>query len=734
MSQNQATSFSNHRFRLFLITGILVLIVLWLARTALIPYAIGMAVAYLIAPLIRRVHNLLPPRIRSRAWAQSLSIFIVYVGFVMSLVVGLALILPPLASQANELLRDEALGEEIQDVFTNIGSQYASFANRSPEVAEKIETAVADFVPKILEVVNDLLEASITTAFSAMSWLLAAVMVPIWLFYILSDTGKVLRGSLSLVPRGLRSDVEAIRVIIDRVFSAYIRGQLLIAFILGALMSITLWLLGVEYALFLGVLNGVLGFIPFIGSIIGAIPAIGIALLGGTGLAVKVLIAFVVIQQVDGAFISPRVQGDSVSLSPALIIVVLVIGQQLFGLAGLILAVPLTAIARDIVHYLYLRLGQEDAYAPVAALDEVGYGEAATPSYAQRRRYHYMSKVIPGGSGDKHEAVRDMFGRIAGQYDLMNMLMTGGTDRLLRKRAVRALNLPAGACRVLDVGTGTGDLAIDIARSHSLAEVIGLDYTGPMLAHAPAKAQAKGVAERLTWLRGDGHRLPFDDDSFDGVTSAFVLRNFADLHVAYAEMARVVRPGRRVVALEISPGESGAWQSAFDLYFQNLVPMVGKVVTGDSEAYRYLPDSVAAFLKPEEVAKVMRDAGLEALPAERFDDGINRHPRRDAPSLTRGLSFDRKPRVFELSFLDKGMRELAAHGNLHWVSVIDAARTSEAIGQESFRVEKPVVDLYRFLIAFLNPILGPQTKRWLTFVLRIRYRPGDMPIRDAVKE
>jgi len=226
-----------------------------------------------------------------------------------------------------------------------------------------------------------------------------------------------------------------------------------------------------------------------------------------------------------------------------------------------------------------------------------------------------MPMVCPGDAAHKHLAVQAMFGRIAGRYDLMNTLMTGGLDRLWRRWTAAAAQVPPSGV-VLDVGTGTGDLALDIARRVAGARVVGVDYTGPMLARAPAKAAEAGLADRVSWVRGDGQRLPFPDDSFDAVTSAFVLRNFADLYGAYAEMARVVRPGRRVVALEISPDCLPAWRPFFELYFQRLVPLAGRWLTGDRTAYTYLPASVAAFLGPDALAEVMRDAGLVPLPPE----------------------------------------------------------------------------------------------------------------------
>jgi demethylmenaquinone methyltransferase/2-methoxy-6-polyprenyl-1,4-benzoquinol methylase len=228
--------------------------------------------------------------------------------------------------------------------------------------------------------------------------------------------------------------------------------------------------------------------------------------------------------------------------------------------------------------------------------------------------------VVPYGARDKHAAVRAMFGRIAPRYDLVNRVMTGGLDGLWRRLAATEAVLPPGGL-ALDVGTGTGDLAFALARSAPGARAIGADYTGEMLARAPIKARAAGLAERTAFLRGDGHRLPFPDDAFDAVASAFVLRNLADLGVAFAEMARVTRPGGRVVALEISPVDGTPWGAAFNAYFRHVVPRLGALLAGDAGAYRYLPASAAAFLAPEGVAERLRAAGLEPLPARRLMGG-----------------------------------------------------------------------------------------------------------------
>ena len=224
-----------------------------------------------------------------------------------------------------------------------------------------------------------------------------------------------------------------------------------------------------------------------------------------------------------------------------------------------------------------------------------------------------MSTVTPYDSDDKHTAVRSMFARIAGRYDLMNRIMTGGLDGRWRRLTAQAAALPPGGL-ALDVGTGTGDLALTLARSAPGVRVFGVDYTGEMLAPAPAKAERAGLGGHTGFARGDGHVLPFADDTFDAVTSAFVLRNFSDLPAAIAEMARVTKPGGRVVALEISPEAPEWWRSLFEPYFRYVVPVVGQLVTGDRGAYEYLPASAAAFLAPSAVADLMRDVGLDPSP------------------------------------------------------------------------------------------------------------------------
>jgi demethylmenaquinone methyltransferase/2-methoxy-6-polyprenyl-1,4-benzoquinol methylase len=213
--------------------------------------------------------------------------------------------------------------------------------------------------------------------------------------------------------------------------------------------------------------------------------------------------------------------------------------------------------------------------------------------------------------------VQDMFGRIARRYDLMNRLMTLGRDRAWRRYTVAQLGLDSGLPGVvLDVATGTGDLAFEALHQFPGVQVYGLDFVPEMLALAKQKAVAERqpVLERsrsqtLHFLGGDALRLPFRDGMFDGVVTGFAMRNVTDIPAAFAEMARVTRPGGRVACLEIAKPSTPLFRQLFALYFYRLVPLLGGWITGQRSAYTYLPHSLTAFLTPDEIADVMRQTG-----------------------------------------------------------------------------------------------------------------------------
>jgi demethylmenaquinone methyltransferase/2-methoxy-6-polyprenyl-1,4-benzoquinol methylase len=210
--------------------------------------------------------------------------------------------------------------------------------------------------------------------------------------------------------------------------------------------------------------------------------------------------------------------------------------------------------------------------------------------------------VVQPGSGA-------MFDRIARRYDLLNRILSLGLDRAWRRRAVRSLEL-GPAARVLDLACGTGDVALEVLRRHPDAQVSGLDPSRAMLDIARDKAARRGVLLRLEV--GVAESLPFDDGAFDAVTIAFGLRNVPDRQRGLVEMARVTCPGGRVAVLELGEPRGRLLGPLARFHIHRVVPRLGALLSGARE-YRYLERSIAAFPPPDQVAAMMRQAGLEPM-------------------------------------------------------------------------------------------------------------------------
>jgi demethylmenaquinone methyltransferase/2-methoxy-6-polyprenyl-1,4-benzoquinol methylase len=218
--------------------------------------------------------------------------------------------------------------------------------------------------------------------------------------------------------------------------------------------------------------------------------------------------------------------------------------------------------------------------------------------------------VLPS-SEDKPAYVNDMFARIAPTYDVMNRLMTLGQDQRWRRRLLEQCNLPTSGS-LLDVGSGTGDIAYEAIRLNPGIRAIGADFTYEMMAAGVDKVPGLCVP----FVQADALVLPFPAATFDAVVSGFLIRNVVDRVAAFREMARVTRPGGRVVCLETTPPGSGLVGRMGEFYFKTIVPALGKLISGDNQAYTYLPQSTVAFLQPEELRRSMELAGLSNVSYE----------------------------------------------------------------------------------------------------------------------
>jgi demethylmenaquinone methyltransferase/2-methoxy-6-polyprenyl-1,4-benzoquinol methylase len=201
--------------------------------------------------------------------------------------------------------------------------------------------------------------------------------------------------------------------------------------------------------------------------------------------------------------------------------------------------------------------------------------------------------------------VRRMFGRIAPRYDLLNRLMTFGQDRRWRRETVQQLQLLTSA-RVLDLGAGTGDLAFEVLKRQPEATLVALDFTPEMM----RLGRRRAAGSRVQWIVGDAARLPFAPATFDAVVSGFLLRNVPDIGRVLAEERRVARSGGRVVSLETTPPPHTWLRPLLAFHLHTLIPLLGRIVSGDSEAYNYLPQSTERFIEAEALAERMAAAGF----------------------------------------------------------------------------------------------------------------------------
>jgi demethylmenaquinone methyltransferase/2-methoxy-6-polyprenyl-1,4-benzoquinol methylase len=225
--------------------------------------------------------------------------------------------------------------------------------------------------------------------------------------------------------------------------------------------------------------------------------------------------------------------------------------------------------------------------------------------------------TAPEGATSEQDAsrrVREMFTRIAPRYDLLNHLLSAQMDRVWRKRTARELQpiLERTDARVLDLCCGTGDLAFSLARN-ARAQILGADFSHTMLVRAHEKARQVNGSEPMPFLEADALRLPFADGSFDLVTTAFGFRNLANYEGGLREIYRVLKPGGTVGILEFTEPAPGLLGDLYRFYCQKALPKIGGLISGDASAYAYLPKSVARFLRAEELAGLMTEAGYEKV-------------------------------------------------------------------------------------------------------------------------
>lgn len=379
---------------------------LWSARSALIPFTIGIVLAYLLLPLVNRLDRFVP------RWSAILLVYLGSLGIIGGFV---AYVVPPLVDQVGELFRRFPSVAFFEDQAARLILQYEDLLTRLPPdistpiregVNQGIDQAVATIQSNLTNYVQDLGEFlldSVLRVINTVTFLLGFFLVPFWLFYVMLDQKAGGAAINRLIPRAIRPDFWAIVTISDRVLINYIRGQLILGFAVGTAAGVGLLILNmfgmrINYVLLLAVFAGITELVPVIGPIIGAVPAIILGLIDSPTTALAVLILYIAIQQLENQILVPRIIGESVDIHPAVLMVLLVVFSQVFGLIGAILCAPTAAVARDVFIYLYGRLADPplppgvlpDRHAP-ATLTPSPAAAAATadpgeqPLYSERR-------------------------------------------------------------------------------------------------------------------------------------------------------------------------------------------------------------------------------------------------------------------------------------------------------------------------------------------------------------
>ena len=216
---------------------------------------------------------------------------------------------------------------------------------------------------------------------------------------------------------------------------------------------------------------------------------------------------------------------------------------------------------------------------------------------------------------EKSAYVQDMFGRIAPRYNLMNRLMTGWQDQRWRRYVIKKAALPKNGA-LLDLATGTGDIAFEALHTEPSAHIIGADFSLPMM----YVGQEHTLGGHIDWCGADALNLPFASNKFDAVTSGYLVRNVIDIHQAIREQIRVLKPGGKIVILDSSPPPNNLLRPFILFYLRYIIPLLGRIISGKqgADAYKYLPESTQAFKTPDELVTIMQDCGVKDIAYKKF--------------------------------------------------------------------------------------------------------------------
>jgi predicted PurR-regulated permease PerM len=345
---------------------LVVVVLAWRARSALLPFAFGAVLAYALTPIVDHMASVIPARSqRADVLRRGVVVFLLYVIAIALIAVAAIALIPLAVDQTTQFVNT------LPSLLTHAREQsnhwLAQYHTRVPQdVQDRLDVIAQDATDAVAKAVGGWMRGSVGFVTQTLTALLTFVVVPVWMFWALRDRHFVGRNFMGAVPARARTDVENMLRIADQLMGRYIRGQLLLGLVVGLAVGVGLTLLRVQLSLALGVWAGVSELIPILGPWLGAIPGLIIVLATDPHLFVWVALLYIVVQQLENNLLVPRIQGHAVDIHPAMIILLLAVGGTAFGFLGLLVSVPLTAILRELFWYLDRRLRGEppdDAFA-----------------------------------------------------------------------------------------------------------------------------------------------------------------------------------------------------------------------------------------------------------------------------------------------------------------------------------------------------------------------------------
>lgn len=358
---------------LLLITTMLV----WRARAALFPFALGAVLAYVLTPIVDRIATVLPAHSqRGDIYRRGAAVLVVYAVIGSILFAAGLMIIPVATDQVAQFT--ETLPALVDDSRAQVEEWLSEYRERVPADAQaRIDSYADDASAALANMLEDTVRRSAGIVTSTVAVVFGFLIVPFWMFYAMRDRHKVGRNLISAVPAEARNDVQNLLTIGDRILGRYLRGQLILGVVVGVAVGVALTLMDVELSLALGVFAGITELIPIIGPWIGAIPALMIVAATDPGLMIWVALLYLGVQQVENNLLVPRIQGHAVDIHPAMIILLLVVAGAVFGFWGLVVIVPLTAILRALFWYADHRLS---GATPAEALTGTGASAPSPPA------------------------------------------------------------------------------------------------------------------------------------------------------------------------------------------------------------------------------------------------------------------------------------------------------------------------------------------------------------------